>query len=173
LSIKLVKSGDSNEEAHVGPDSLDLSHRHRSTICGITRIGRRERLRGFTPEQITWKAVGNGIEVATLSGDPAKPGGFYVIRVKFPPGLFSAPHFHPEDRNVTVIKGTWYTGTGDTFDLSKAVPLKTGSFMFHPARGVHWDGAKDEEVIVEISGIGPGTTIPVKPDAGTFISTNK
>jgi len=45
--------------------------------------------------------------------------------------------------------------------------------MFHPARGVHWDGAKDEEVIVEISGIGPGTTIPVKPDAGTFISTNK
>jgi quercetin dioxygenase-like cupin family protein len=127
----------------------------------------------FTPEQITWKAVGNGIEVATLSGDPAKPGGFYVIRVKFPPGLFSAPHFHPEDRNVTVIKGTWYTGTGDTFDLSKAVPLKTGSFMFHPARGVHWDGAKDEEVIVEISGIGPGTTIPVKPDAGTFLSTNK
>ena len=76
---------------------------------------------------------------------------------------------------MTVIKGTWYTGTGDTFDLSKAVPLKTGSFMYHPAKGVHWDGAKDEEVIVEITGIGPGigpgSTIPVKPDAGPFIST--
>lgn len=131
----------------------------------------------FAPEQINWKSFGNGVEVATLSGDPAKPGGLYVIRVKFPPGLFSAPHFHPEDRNVTVIKGTWYTGTGDTFDLSKAVPLKTGSFMHHPAKGVHWDGAKDEEVIVEITGIGPGagpgSTIPVKPEAGMFISTNK
>ena len=51
--------------------------------------------------------------------------------------------------------------------------LAIGRAMFHPARGVHWDGAKDEEVIVEISGIGPGTTIPVKPDAGTFLSTNK
>lgn len=127
----------------------------------------------FTPEQINWKPFGNGVEVATLSGDPAKPGAFYVIRVKFPPGLFSAPHFHPEDRNVTVIKGTWYTGTGETFDLAKAVPLKTGSFMYHPAKGVHWDGAKDEEVIVEISGIGPGTTIPLKPEAGIFISPNR
>jgi hypothetical protein len=87
-------------------------------------------------------------------------------------GLFSAPPFHPEDRNVTVIKGT-YTGTGDTFDLDKAVPLKTGSHMFHPAKGVRWDGVKDEEVTVEIAGIGPGTTIPLKPEAGMFISTSK
>ena len=127
----------------------------------------------FTPEQINWKPVGDGVEVATLLGDPAKTGGFYVMRVKFPPGLFSAPHYHPEDRNVTVIKGTWYTGTGETFDLAKAVPLKVGSFMFHPAKGVHWDGAKDEEVIVEISGTGPGAVIPVKPEGGTAIHLNK
>ena len=31
----------------------------------------------------------------------------------------------------------------------------------HPANGVHWDGAGEEEVIVQIVGIGPVTTTPV------------
>jgi quercetin dioxygenase-like cupin family protein len=127
----------------------------------------------FTSDQIHWAPFRDGAEIATLVGDPAKPGSLYVIRVKFPPGLFSAPHIHPEDRNVTVIKGTWYAGTGDTFDVNKAVPLKAGSYMYHPAKAVHWDGAKDEEVIVEITGIGPGTTLPTKPEGGMFISTKK
>jgi quercetin dioxygenase-like cupin family protein len=130
----------------------------------------------FTPEQIRWEpfpGAPNGVEFATLAGDPAKSGSFYTIRVKFPPGVLSAPHVHPEDRYVTVIKGTWYTGTSDTFDINKAVPLKPGSYMYHPAKAVHWDGAKDEEVIVEISGIGPGSSLPVKPEAGLFISTKK
>jgi quercetin dioxygenase-like cupin family protein len=100
----------------------------------------------FTPERINWKPFRDGVEVATLSGDPTKPGSFYVIRVKFPPGVFSAPHFHPEDRNITVIKGTWYTGTGDIFDPDKAVPLKTGSHMFHPAKGVHWAALKTRKL---------------------------
>ena len=30
-----------------------------------------------------------------------------------------------------------------------------GSYVKHPAGGIHYDGAKDEEVIVEIRGIGP------------------
>ena len=98
----------------------------------------------FTADQIKWEPFRDGAEIATLAGDPAKPGSFYVIRVKFPPGLFSAPHIHPEDRNVTVIKGTWYAGTGDTFDVNKAVPLRAGSYMHQPAKAVHWDGAKDE-----------------------------
>jgi hypothetical protein len=31
--------------------------------------------------------------------------------------------------------------------------------MMHPAGAVHYDGARDEEVIVEIKGIGPVTTV--------------
>jgi hypothetical protein len=38
-----------------------------------------------------------------------------------------SPHWHPHDRYVTVLQGTWYTGTGDTFDAARAVPLKPGS----------------------------------------------
>jgi quercetin dioxygenase-like cupin family protein len=116
-----------------------------------------------TPEEVEWKSpVGVGIKIANVYGDPTKPG-LYVQRVTFPPRMFSRPHYHPEDRHVTVIKGTWYTGTGEEFNPDKAVPLKTGSYMFHPAKGVHWDGAKDEEVIVQIIGVGPADTIPVKP----------
>ena len=46
-----------------------------------------------------------------LFGDPTKPG-FYMVMNRFKPGTFSKPHFHPNDRFITVIKGTWYVGTG-------------------------------------------------------------
>jgi hypothetical protein len=74
---------------------------------------------------------------------------------------------------VTVLKGTWYTGTGEIFDPDNALPLKTGSYMMHPAKAVHWDGAKDEEVIVQIIGIGPGATISIRPEGGPITSIKK
>jgi quercetin dioxygenase-like cupin family protein len=126
------------------------------------------------PEAVEWKSpLGVGAGVAIIHGDPAKAGAVYVLRVKFPPGTFSSPHFHPEDRHIVVLKGTWYTGTGEVFDPDKAVPLKAGSYMMHPSRAVHWDGAKDEEVILQISGIGPGTTTPVRSEGGRFITVPK
>jgi len=144
-----------------------------TTAVGLAETDEKGFVR-FTNEQIQWKSpFGTGIEVAVLAGDPTKPGSIYVQRVKFPPGMFSTPHFHPQDRYITVIKGTWYTGTGETFDPDKAVPLKAGSYMMHPAKAVHWDGAKDEEVIVQIIGVGPADTIPVKPEAGRFTSVKK
>jgi hypothetical protein len=59
-----------------------------------------------------------------------------------------------------VISGTWWAGTGSVFDRDKTTPLGPGSYMFHPAGKVHYDGAKDVEAIVEIKGIGPAPTIP-------------
>jgi quercetin dioxygenase-like cupin family protein len=79
-------------------------------------------------------------------------------------------HFHAEDRHVTVLKGTWYTGTGEVFDPAKTVALKPGDYMMHPAKAVHWDGAKDEEVVLQIMGAGPGDTVLVKPEAPRYIS---
>jgi hypothetical protein len=74
------------------------------------------------------------------------------------------PHWHPNDRYVTVLEGTWYTGTGPTFDVARAVPLPAGSLMVHPARALHWDGsASDESVVVQIIGYGPGTTVQLDP----------
>jgi hypothetical protein len=48
--------------------------------------------------------------------------------------------------------------------LSMALGLfPAGTFGMHYPRKVHYDGAKDEEVLVQISGIGPSGTIPVNP----------
>ena len=119
----------------------------------------------LTPEQIHWQDIpdGHGAQLATIAGNPSGTG-LYVQRVRFPPHLMDRPHWHPHDRHVTVIKGTWFTGTGATFDPSKAVPLKPGSYMLHPARALHWDGSNsDEEVIVQIVGIGPADTVQADP----------
>ena len=121
----------------------------------------------IVPEEIDWKdAPGyNGVKVAVIEGDPSKEG-IYVIRVKFPPGLMSRPHYHPEDRHAVVISGTWYTGTGDTFDPASTVGLKPGTYMKHPAKGHHFDGAKDEEVVLQLIGYGPSGTIFLRPEDG-------
>jgi len=91
--------------------------------------------------------------------------GMYIIRNRFGPGMTSRPHFHDQDRYVTVIKGTWWTAEGDVFQPEKMVPIKAGGFMFHPAGLHHYDGAKDEEVIVQIMGMGPVKTTQTEVDA--------
>ena len=67
------------------------------------------------------------------------------------------PHFHPNDRFITVIKGTWYVGTGNKWDKDATVAVKAGGAVTHFGKEVHYDGAKDEEVIVLITGEGPST----------------
>jgi len=98
-----------------------------------------------------------GIKMTVLRGNPGAPGP-YVIRVRFAPGVMSPPHVHPEERQVVVLKGTWWVGTGPKWDREATVPLPAGSFAVHNAGKVHYDGAKDEEVIVQISGVGPSGT---------------
>jgi len=120
-----------------------------------------------TPEEVKWtdRPGYDGVQFATIQGDPTKPG-IYVVRARFSPGTMTRPHWHPEDRFVIVVQGTWYTGEGDSFEPDKTVPLKAGSFMLHPAKAHHFDGAKDEEVIVQIIGIGPSATTLVDPKQG-------
>ena len=119
----------------------------------------------LTPDQVSWRDLpdGHGAQLATIAGDPSGHG-LYVQRVRFPPHVMDRPHWHPNDRHVTVIKGTWFTGTGGTFDPKQAVPLKAGSYMLHPAHALHWDGStSDEEVIVQVVGIGPADTVQADP----------
>jgi quercetin dioxygenase-like cupin family protein len=120
-----------------------------------------------TPEEVQWRDVPNvkGLQTAIVAGDPTKPG-VYVQRVKFSPGTMTRPHFHPEDRYAVVLKGTWWVGTGSEFEPGKTVATKTGTFMKHPAGEHHYDGAKDEEVIVQIIGVGPSATTLLHPELG-------
>jgi quercetin dioxygenase-like cupin family protein len=122
-----------------------------------------------TPEQLTWldEPDGLGFKTAIVEGDPKK-AGLYIIQVKFPPGVMSRPHFHRETRYATVIKGTWWTGEGEEFAPGKTISLKPGSYMKHPAGVYHFDGAKDEEVILQLVGMGPSETTKKRPQEGLF-----
>ena len=60
------------------------------------------------PNQINWGPVTPaGNQQAVLFGDPTEPG-LYRVMVKWLAGNhFSRPHFHPNDRFITVLSGTW------------------------------------------------------------------
>jgi hypothetical protein len=110
------------------------------------------------PDQVKWRDPTGAAPVnqAILHGDPTKPG-LYIVMNRFKQGAFSRPHFHPNDRFITVISGTWWVGTGNKWDKDATVPVKAGGVVTHFAKEVHYDGAKDEEVVLVIVGEGPGT----------------
>lgn len=112
------------------------------------------------PEDMVWEQFSGpgSTSVVTLDGNSSQEGA-YAMRIKFPPNLFSRPHVHAEDRYFVVLEGTWYMGTGPDFDTSKAIAVPAGSFVKHPAGQVHWDGAMDEEVVLQVVGFGPGSTV--------------
>jgi hypothetical protein len=112
------------------------------------------------PKEIKW-VRGNGAETAVLVGDPSKPG-LYVVLQKWLPHNNSHPHFHPNDRFITVISGTWWVGTGPKFDPDKTVPLPAGTFVTHFGKQIHYDGAKDSEAVLEIVGEGPAAATPAE-----------
>jgi hypothetical protein len=113
------------------------------------------------PDQIKWTDDPMGVKSAILYGDPAKPG-LYIILVKWMPGHMSRPHFHPNDRLITVLSGTWWVGTGPKFDPDSTVPMPPGAFVTHFAKQIHYDGAKDGEAMIEIVGEGPATMTPAE-----------
>jgi len=114
------------------------------------------------PDQIKWSPVNPaGAQQAVLFGDPTKPGP-YGVMVRWTAGNhFSKPHFHPNDRFITVISGTWWVGSGPNFDPENgSVPMPAGSFVTHYGKQVHWDGAKDTDAVLMIVGDGPATSTP-------------
>jgi hypothetical protein len=113
------------------------------------------------PDQIEWTGTG-GNRSAVLAGDPTKPGLYVVINKWLAGNNFSRPHFHPNDRFITVLKGTWWVGTGNKFDPANTVPMREGTFVTHFGKQVHWDGAKDEDAILLIVGEGPATNTRVE-----------
>ena len=112
------------------------------------------------PKDIKWVRNG-GAETAVLVGDPAKPG-LYVVLQKWLPHNNSRPHFHANDRFITVISGIWWVNTGAKYDPDGFKPVPAGSFVKHFANEIHYDGAKDAECILQIVGIGPATSMPAE-----------
>ncbi len=113
------------------------------------------------PNQINWTGRAGTAETAVLMGDPNKPG-LYIELVKWYPHNNSRPHFHPNDRYITVLSGTWWVGSGTKYDPDSMVPMPAGSYVVDLAKQPHYDGAKDEIAEIEIVGEGPATITPAE-----------
>ncbi len=64
------------------------------------------------PDQIPWSAGRRPRRPKAPSwlAIPPKPG-FYMVYNKWTKGNhFSRPHFHPNDRYIVVLQGTWWVG---------------------------------------------------------------
>jgi hypothetical protein len=113
-------------------------------------------------DQIQWKDNAAGTAAnAPLYGDPTKPGPYAYFN-KWKPGNMSRPHFHENDRYISVLAGTWWVGSGKKFDPDSTVPLGAGTTVIHTGKQVHYDGAKQGEAILLIHGIGPATSTPAE-----------
>jgi quercetin dioxygenase-like cupin family protein len=114
-------------------------------------------------DQLKWRDPTGQADVnqAVVQGDPTKPG-FYVIVNRYKPGAFSRPHFHPNDGFVTVLKGTLWVGTGTKFDPNSTVPMPAGTVMQHFGKQVHYQGAKNDEALIMVTGEGPATATPAE-----------
>jgi hypothetical protein len=109
------------------------------------------------PKDIKWvESPAAGSALAILVGDPDKPG-FYAVLTKWHAGHMSRPHFHANNRYITVLSGTWWVGTGTKYNPDGTTPVPTGSFVTHFGKQIHYDGAKDGDVVLQIMGEGPAT----------------
>lgn len=109
------------------------------------------------PANLKWNRGAAGNLDAVLYGDPSK-AGLYIVLTKWEPHKMSHPHFHANDRFITVVSGTWWVGWGPKYDPATTFPIPAGSFVTHYGKQIHWDGAKDGEVILQIVGQGPATS---------------
>ena len=98
--------------------------------------------------------AGSPLRYALLEGDPLKPGVPFTIRLGCDDGYKAAPHWHPTDENVVVLKGTFLLGTGDTFDPSGMQEISAGGYGFMPRRMHHFGQCKGDTDIL-VYGVGP------------------
>ncbi len=113
------------------------------------------------PQDIVYKGLPGAPQHVTLFGDPSQPG-LYVDRIRFTAGTKVMPHWHPDTvRTVLVMSGTFYFAVGDQWDESKLKAYPAGTLYSEPPRTSHFASAKDGEVILQVTAIGPTGNVPV------------
>jgi hypothetical protein len=109
------------------------------------------------PDKLNWRK-GPISDSVMLQGDSSRPG-IYIQLMRWHRNNMSRPHSHDTARYITVISGTWWVGTGDKFDPDSTTPMPAGSYVVDIPNELHYDGAKDEECVLVIVGMGPMKTL--------------
>lgn len=102
-----------------------------------------------------------GARIAVLSGDPSQ-SGMYTLRLRFPDGYRIAPHYHPLDEDVTILRGTFIAGMGDVASKKGVSTFTAGGYVAMPANLHHYAWAKGVTEI-QIHGMGPFALTYVNP----------
>jgi len=121
----------------------------------------------ITPGEIKWSdppagvargtpsvEPGSSLQYGPLQGDPLKVGVPFAIRLRCADGYKVAPHWHPEDENIVVLKGTFSVGTGDRFDPARTRDIPAGGYGLVPGRMNHFAMCRGETDFF-VYGIGP------------------
>jgi quercetin dioxygenase-like cupin family protein len=103
---------------------------------------------------LKWMPIIKGCEIAVIEGNLDSADQPFVARFRCSDGAKTPPHWHPTDENLTVLKGTFLVGTGESFDESKLQAMKFGSYMMMPKEMRHFGMAKGD-LILQVHGIGP------------------
>jgi quercetin dioxygenase-like cupin family protein len=128
-----------------------VSARSQDTDTSVVRL----------PQDIVYKGLPGAPQHVTVFGDPSKPG-LYVDRIKFAPGTKVMPHLHPDVvRTVLVLSGTFYFAVGEQWDESQLKAYPAGTLYSEPAKTPHYAWAKDGEVVLQVTAIGPTGNVPI------------
>jgi hypothetical protein len=116
-----------------------------------------------TPDQLVWKPLIPGVEMAVVSGNPDKKGGLYVIRIRTEGEVRVPPHWHVTDEHVTVLAGSFLMAHGEKYDASKLIELKAGAHSMVPATMRHF-GLHRAGNVIEVFGEAPFVVNFVNPE---------
>ena len=129
-------------------------------IAGVARVSSQEKKDALDAHKIVhfgdlkWTPIMKGCDLATVSGDPGSEGTPFVLRIRCADGTKIPAHWHPMDENVTVLKGTFLVGMGESFDETKLQTMNVGNFVLMLKEARHFASCKGE-VIVQVHGAGP------------------
>ncbi len=129
-------------------------------VAGATRLYSQDKKDAADAHKIVhfgdlkWTPIIKGCDVAAVDGDMNAEGTPFVLRLRCADGSKIPAHWHPTDENVTVLKGTFLVGMGETFDESKMQTMNVGNFVSMPKEMRHYAMSKGE-TIVQVHGAGP------------------
>jgi quercetin dioxygenase-like cupin family protein len=109
------------------------------------------------PQDVHFEGPAGGVAIAHLYGD-SKRAEMFSERIRIPAGFKIMPHWHGETRTAVVLSGTFYYANGDQWDESKFKAYPPGSFLIEPAKISHFAMAKDGDVILQATSVGPAST---------------